>query len=230
MLWKYHFTHDILVKTVSRLYQQDSKIDGEKRGKLLSKYQHQLGIVLARIEKLEIASKHPDMGPVGDGLVTLMDQKLSTLDEKLHEISSKISATSAQIETYEKPSRKESKPRIQVSKIPNIRQQKISQPENMRERVEITTLTPLAKGSQSFDLSKSKVNIPQTTLQHSEPKTEYRPVIDTPRPNIPKPVSDPELLLEVLWELFALEFPRLVAEESILALIRVWVCLVLVYQ
>ena len=47
---------DILVKTVSRLYQQDSKIDGEKRGKLLSKYQHQLGIVLARIEKLEIAS------------------------------------------------------------------------------------------------------------------------------------------------------------------------------
>ena len=173
---------DILVKTVSRLYQQDSKIDGEKRGKLLSKYQHQLGIVLARIEKLEIASKHPDMGPVGDGLVTLMDQKLSTLDEKLHEISSKISATSAQIETYEKPSRKESKPRIQVSKIPNIRQQKISQPENMRERVEITTLTPLAKGSQSFDLSKSKVNIPQTTLQHSEPKTEYRPVIDTPRP------------------------------------------------
>ena len=92
------------------------------------------------------------MGPVGDGLVTLMDQKLSTLDEKLHEISSKISATSAQIETYEKPSRKESKPRIQVSKIPNIRQQKISQPENMRERVEITTLTPLAKGSQSFDL------------------------------------------------------------------------------
>ena len=183
---------DILVKTVSRLYQQDSKIDGEKRGKLLSKYQHQLGIVLARIEKLEIASKHPDMGPVGDGLVTLMDQKLSTLDEKLHEISSKISATSAQIETYEKPSRKESKPRIQVSKIPNIRQQKISQPENMRERVEITTLTPLAKGSQSFDLSKSKVNIPQTTLQHSEPKTEYRPVIDTPRPNIPKPVSEPE--------------------------------------
>ena len=44
----------------------------------------------------------------------------------------------------------------------------------------------------AFDLSKSKVNIPQTTLQHSEPKTEYRPVIDTPRPNIPKPVSEPE--------------------------------------
>ena len=50
------------MNTVSRLYQQDF----EKRGRLLSKYQHQLGIVLARIEKLEIASKHPDMGPVGD--------------------------------------------------------------------------------------------------------------------------------------------------------------------
>ena len=141
---------DILVKTVSRLYQQDSKIDGEKRGKLLSKYQHQLGIVLARIEKLEIASKHPDMGPVGDGLVTLMDQKLSTLDEKLHEISSKISATSAQIETYEKPSRKE-------SKFPKYLIFDSIQPENMRERVEIPT--PLIRHRQKWQPFPTRSNM-----------------------------------------------------------------------
>ncbi len=180
---------DILVKTVSRLYQQDTKVDGEKRGKLLSKYQHQLGIVLARIEKLETASKHPDMGPVGDGLVTLMDQKLSTLDEKLHEISTKIAATSLETKVYEKPPRKESKSRIQVPKISSTQQQKISQTENIRERVEITTLTPLAKGSQSFTPPKPNVKMPQTTLQQSESKTEYRPVIDTPKPDIPKPVE-----------------------------------------
>ena len=67
--------------------------------------------------------------------------------------------------------------------------QKISQTENIRERVEITTLTPLAKGSQSFTPPKPNVEMPQTTLQQSESKTEYRPVIDTPKPDIPKPVE-----------------------------------------
>ncbi len=81
---------DILTKTISRLYQTDSDLSKIQRDKLLSKYQHQLGIILARLEKLEAASHHPDLGPVGDGLITLMDQKLSKLDDRLFEISSKI--------------------------------------------------------------------------------------------------------------------------------------------
>ena len=36
---------------------------------------------------------------------------------------------------------------------------------------------------------KPNVEMPQTTLQQSESKTEYRPVIDTPKPDIPKPVE-----------------------------------------
>ena len=167
---------DILVKTVSRLYQQDSKIDGEKRGKLLSKYQHQLGIVLARIEKLEIASKHPDMGPVGDGLVTLMDQKLSTLDEKLHEISSKISATSAQIETYEKPSRKESNPN-RAFKFPKYLIFDSRKFPNQKTCASAWKLPPSLRLQKDPSLLMGNLkSIPQTTLQHSEPKTEYRPV------------------------------------------------------
>src|SRR3989304_8421316 len=81
---------DILTKTISRLYQQDVDLSKIQRDRLLIRYQHQLGIVLAKIEKLEAASKHPDVGPLGDGLITLMDQKLSQLDKRLDEISSKI--------------------------------------------------------------------------------------------------------------------------------------------
>jgi len=68
---------DILTKTISRLYQTDDKFSKIQKDKLLLKYQHQLGIILAKLEKLEDASKHPDLGPVGDGLISLMDQKLS---------------------------------------------------------------------------------------------------------------------------------------------------------
>ncbi len=81
---------DILTKTISRLYQNESELSKIQRDKLLLRYQNQLGLVIAKIEKLEAASKHPDIGPLGDGLITLMDQKLSQLDKKLHEISSKI--------------------------------------------------------------------------------------------------------------------------------------------
>jgi hypothetical protein len=82
---------EILVKTISRLYQEESNISKIQRDKLLIRYQHQLGIIIAKIEKLETASKYPDLGPIGDSLITLMDNKLSKLDQRLHEISSKIS-------------------------------------------------------------------------------------------------------------------------------------------
>ncbi|MFB5621933.1 MAG: hypothetical protein ACE5RO_00880, partial [Candidatus Nitrosomaritimum yanchengensis] len=55
---------DILTKTISRLYQSDPEFSKIQRDKLLIKYQHQLGVILAKLEKLEDASKHPDLGPV----------------------------------------------------------------------------------------------------------------------------------------------------------------------
>ena len=90
---------DILTKTISRLYQTNSEFSKIQKNKLLLRYQHQLGIILAKLEKLEQASKHPDLGPVGDGLITLMDQKLSKLDDRLYELSSKM--TSAKTEQTE---------------------------------------------------------------------------------------------------------------------------------
>ena len=87
---------DILTKTISRLYQAEDEFSKIQKDKLLLKYQHQLGIILAKLEKLEQASKHPDLGPVGDGLISLMDQKLSKLDDRLYDLSSKISNSKIQ--------------------------------------------------------------------------------------------------------------------------------------
>ena len=52
---------DILTKTISRLYDTDSEFTKIQRDRLLLIYQDQLLVVIARIEKLELVSKHPDL-------------------------------------------------------------------------------------------------------------------------------------------------------------------------
>ena len=93
---------DILTKTISRLYDNDSDLNKIQRDRLLLRYQHQLGVVIARIKKLETVSKHPDLGPLGEGLITLMDQKLSQLDQRLYELTSKIQSAEEQKESTSK--------------------------------------------------------------------------------------------------------------------------------
>ena len=43
---------EILTKTISRLYQHEMGLSKIQRDRLLIRYQHQLGIVLAKIEKI----------------------------------------------------------------------------------------------------------------------------------------------------------------------------------
>ncbi|MFI5417120.1 MAG: hypothetical protein ACHQW9_03605, partial [Nitrososphaerales archaeon] len=146
---------DILTKTVSRLYQDSSDLTRIQRDKLLSRYQHQLGIVLAKIEKLEAASKYPDLGPIGDGLITLMDQKLSALDRRLTEISSKISVTNVQIEKPEPKKEEIIKVETRPAEKPVIQKQEIITSPTIEEliqsfakptkRLEITTLTEIPR-------------------------------------------------------------------------------------
>lgn len=137
---------EILTKTITRLYQTESEISNVQRDKLLLRYQHQLGLILAKIEKLEAASQHPDLGPVGDGLITLMDQKLSQLDNRLYELSSKITASMPSVETQEKREykekereRKESKDTEQEQKIVK----KFKEPRVDTETVKTTTAKPV---------------------------------------------------------------------------------------
>ena len=210
---------DILIKTISRLYQTDSDLSKIQRDKLLLKYQHQLGIILAKIEKLEDASKHPDLGPVGDGLITLMDQKLSKLDDRLYELSSKISAANISIPEIKKEktttaksevdqdSQMESKPKKTeldlekpISKKPES--EKIST-EGVRQSFELTTLTNLSKKEPKFSIFeeqiKQKEEIVQKVIQQ-QPKTQEKmeiiQTITAPKPSV-KFERKPDITKEV---------------------------------
>ena len=137
---------DILTKTISRLYQEDDEFSKIQKDKLLLKYQHQLGMILAKLEKLEQASKHPDLGPIGDGLITLMDQKLSKLDERLHELSSNM--LNSKIQTSEiKQEKEEIKKEISKSIKDTFNFEKLK--ETKIDPIEI----PLTKSRQLFELT-----------------------------------------------------------------------------
>jgi hypothetical protein len=149
---------DILSKTISRLYQSENEFSKIQKNKLLLKYQHQLGIILAKLEKLEQASNHPDLGPVGDGLISLMDQKLSKLDDRLYELSTKIS--NSKIQTPEiKQEKEEIKKQISKSIKDTFNFEKpkdvkinpiIIPPTKSRQSFELTTLTNISKTEAKF--------------------------------------------------------------------------------
>jgi hypothetical protein len=139
---------EILTKTISRLQREDSNVTKVQRDKLLIRYQHQLGIIIAKIEKVETASKYPDLGPIGDGLITLMDNKLSKLDQRLHEISSKISVNTIQPTTQ---------PTVLVQSAEVVKQgqpNKVVQEKPRIEKVEIKT-----------DVQEDKIEIQKENIQ-----------------------------------------------------------------
>lgn len=170
---------DILTKTISRLYQAEAEFSKIQKDKLLLKYQHQLGTVLARLEKLEQASNHPDLGPVGDGLITLMDQKLSKLDDRLYELSSKMVST--KVET----------PMVQVPEIKQEIKQGISNAFNFdkpkESRMKPIEIPP-TKSRQSFEL---------TTLTNISRKESKFPSFEEAK-QVVKPMPQPRIIQEEL--------------------------------
>jgi len=155
---------DILTKTISRLYQDEDEFSKIQKDKLRLKYQHQLGIILAKLEKLEQTSKHPDLGPVGDSLISLMDQKLSKLDDRLYDLSSKIS--NSKIQTSEIKHEKEqikqeiSKSIKETFNFEKPKETKIDPiaipPTKSRQSFELTTLTNISKTEPKFPLFEKK--------------------------------------------------------------------------
>ena len=190
---------DILTKTISRLYQADSEFSKIQKDKLLIKYQHQLGIILAKLEKLEQASNHPDLGPVGDGLITLMDQKLSKLDDRLYELSSKMQSTKVETPKSKEPEvKQESKQKF--SKVFNFDKPKESKMESVeisptksRQSFELTTLTNVSRKEPEFPLfEKEEVKqivkpMPKPRVIQTElikPKEEIVQEIIQPKPKV----------------------------------------------
>ncbi len=210
---------DILAKTISRLYQTESEFSKIQKDKLLLKYQHQLGIVLAKLEKLEQASKHPDLGPVGDGLIALMDQKLSKLDDRLYELSSKMS--NVKIKTPEIKETEVTKQEIKqnVSKsftdTFNFEKRKetkiepiIIPPTKSKQSFELTTLTNISKTEPKFPLFEKKQVIkpmPQPKIIQTElikPKEEIvqeiiQPKVEDKMEIIHSVISKPEPTKEI---------------------------------
>jgi len=206
---------EILAKTISRLYQQDSGLTKIQRDKLLLRYQHQLGLILAKIEKLEAASKHPDLGPLGDGLITLMDQKLSQLDQKLYEISSKITTPTQQIKqlesvkelVHEKPMMKKIEAKTEIQKDDESYTPSIEVLAEPHKSVELITLTEIPNKMPEFPAELVRSNITtqkqieqvvvNTTAQAEKPKNmEVQHVIEIPRaeplqPSVEKKIQIP---------------------------------------
>ena len=212
---------DILTKTISRLYQTDSDFTKIQKDKLLLKYQHQLGVILAKLEKLEQASNHPDLGPVGDGLITLMDQKLSKLDDRLYELSSKMTSK-IQTSEIKEPEINEAKQKISKTikdtfNFEKSKETKINPIEipatKSRQSFELTTLTNISRKKPKFPLfEKEGVKpMPQPKIIQTElikPKEEIVQEIITPKPKI-------EDKIEIIQEVVANPEPKLETKPDI---------------
>jgi len=74
---------DILTKTIFRLYQQDSHLTKIQRDKLLTRYQYQLGIITAKIKKLEEIITNKDANTLEERLVSVIEQKFSNMEQTL---------------------------------------------------------------------------------------------------------------------------------------------------
>ena len=176
---------DILTKTIARLYQNESDLTKIQKDRLLLKYQHQLGVIITRIEKLENASKHPDLGPLGDGLITLMDQKLSQLDQRLYELTSKIEVAQTQNDVQVKKNNKNSNGiENKEEKSKAVFEKPIVEFVNKSsKKFEITTLTSLPKldpvKQSKYDQMLSQLSSDVITPPPIKPKMRESPKIET---------------------------------------------------
>ena len=173
---------DILTKTIARLYQNETDLTKIQKDRLLLKYQHQLGVVITRIEKLENASKHPDLGPLGDGLITLMDQKLSQLDQRLYELTSKIQVAQTENDAHNKKKNKKIS-ETEVKSKPIFEKPIEEYANKSSDKFEITTLTSLPKldpvKQSKYDQMLSQLSSDVITPPPMKPKKQENLKIET---------------------------------------------------
>ena len=208
---------DILTKTIARLYENESELTKIQKDRLLLRYQHQLGVVIARIEKLENASKHPDLGPLGDGLITLMDQKLSQIDQRLYELTSKMENTQSQ-PIIEKKSIKSKK--IEEKSKPIFEKPIEDFVDEGSRKIEITTLTPLPKldpvKQTKYDQMLSQLSSDVIPPAPKKPNIQEKPKMDTPKiieqNTVPLFEDKPEPVVEQITKPVTTEMPKPIVE------------------
>jgi len=155
---------DILTKTIFRVYQQDSNLTKIQRDKLLTRYQHQLGVVVTKIEELGNAMRNTGTNHSDEGLFAAMEQKLSRIDERLQEMSSKITPSNKRAERQTQMNVQSS---VQKNKKKSTYTSDVKLGSNNYGPLEITTLTQIPNRLPEFFKKKFKASIPKT--QHVEP-------------------------------------------------------------
>jgi hypothetical protein len=142
---------------------------------------------------------HPDLGPVGDGLITLMDQKLSKLDDRLYEISSKMLTSNNQKQEIKEPEIKKQESKQNMVKSfkdsfnfekTDTKMESIEIPSTKpRQSFELTTLTNISRKEPKFPLfEKEEIkSMPQPKIIQTElikPKDEIVQEIIQPKPKV----------------------------------------------
>jgi len=157
---------DILTKTIFRVYQQDSHLTKIQRDKLLTRYQHQLAVVVTKIEEIGKAMRHTGTNPLDEGLFAAMEQKLSRIDERLQEMSSKIDPSNKRTERQIQKSALNMQSSVQKNKKKSAYTSDMKLTSNNYRPLEITTLTQVPNELPEFFRRKFKPSV--SKIQHME--------------------------------------------------------------
>jgi len=164
---------DILTKTIFRLYQKDSNLTKIQRDSLLTRYQHQLAVVVTKIEEIGNAMRNTWTNHSAEGLFAAMEQKLSRIDEKVQEMSSKIITPKKQTGRQAQKSALNIQSSVQKrKKSVYISDMKLDS--NNHTPLEITTLTPVPTELPEFFRKKFKPSV--SKIQHVEPSDNEKAV------------------------------------------------------
>ena len=158
---------DILTKTIFRVYQQDSHLTKIQRDKLLTRYQHQLAVVVSKIEELGNSIRNTNTNPLDEGLFAAMEQKLSRMDERLQEISSKITSSNKHTERRTQKSGSGIQLSIQKNKKKSADLSDMKLTSNNRRPLEITTLTEMPNELPEFFRRKLKPHVSEIQYMKS---------------------------------------------------------------
>jgi len=157
---------DILIKTIFRVYQQGSNLTKIQRDKLLTRYQHQLGVIVSKLEELGNAMRNTGTNHSDEGLFAAMEQKLSRIDKRLEDMSSQITSPAKRIERRIEKSVLNTPSPAQKNKKKSIHSSDMKLSSNNYRPFEITTLTKISNELPEFFRRKFKPSIPK--IQHVE--------------------------------------------------------------
>ena len=168
--------HDILTKTIFRLYQQDSHLTKIQRDKLLTRYQYQLGIITAKIKKLEEIITNKDANTLEERLVSVIEQKFSNMDKKIQ--AALDSKNSSQIQHPEQKSTKSRKEEHSWlgRKAKNAHSLGLELSSHKHKPLEITTLSEVPSKIPEFFQSNFKP--PKLKVENIQSKVDVAKVVE----------------------------------------------------